>query len=371
MSRRRTLLAGAAGALIALVAVGVLALVGAFDSGGDGSGGLPSVPSALGAEGGNRVHGIYEQASPGVAFIQASVEGGRAISTGTGIALDRDGHILTNAHVVENSSKVAASFEQGRPVPATVVGRDLSDDLAVLKVDPSKAELHPLALGDSRKVQVGDPVVAIGNPLGLADTITSGIVSAKQRFIRAPNGFTIENVIQTDAAVNPGNSGGPLIDLETGQVIGINSQIATAPQGGGNGFIGIAFAIPIDTAKAIVPDLEDDGKVERAFIGVTTVQVTPQVAQQLGLGVDHGALVVAVAPGSAAAGAGLQPARMSSGAMTAGGDVIVRVGKRTVASPADLANAVADLRPDDRVPVEYVRDGRHHTVTVRLTDRPS
>jgi S1-C subfamily serine protease len=382
MSRRQALLASSTGAIVALAVVAVLALVGVFDSGDGGSGRFPSVPVARGAQGGSgRIHAIYQQESPGVAFVQARVveqqtspfgipQRQQGIATGSGIVLDEDGHILTNAHVVENASDIKVHFKSGDFVPARVVGRDVGDDLALLEVNPSKTKLTPLPLGDSSRAEVGEPVVAIGNPLGLADTITAGIVSAKQRFIKAPNGFTIDNVIQTDAAVNPGNSGGPLIDYD-GKVIGINSQIATAPQGGGNGFIGIAFAIPINTAKQVIPQLEQNGRVETAYLGVSTLPVTPTMATQFGLGVRRGALIVAVAPGSPAAKVGLRGGGGSGGAITGGGDVIVRVGNRPVNTPDDLASAIRDRRPGQQVQLQCVRGGRRHSVTVRLAARPS
>src|SRR5690242_17255525 len=202
------------------------------------------------------VHQIYEKDSPGVAFMRAEViqrtqspfnifpQSQRGTSTGSGFVIDQNGDILTNAHVVEGATKVTADLGD-KSYDAKIVGRDPSSDVALLKVSASQKDLHPLQLGDSSKAQVGDPVVAIGNPFGLDRTVTTGIVSALQRKIEAPNGFSIEHVIQTDAAINPGNSGGPLID-GLGRVIGINSQIATA---GGNGNIGIGFAIPINTAK--------------------------------------------------------------------------------------------------------------------------
>lgn len=381
MTRGATLVAGATGAIVAIVVIGILVLVGVFDSGDGGSGRFPSVPPARGADGGGRIHEIYVQESPGVAFIQARIveqqtspfgmpQQKQGIATGSGVVLDKDGYILTNAHVVENARGVVVHFKRGDFVPAKIIGRDLGDDLALLKVDPSKTKLTPLPLGDSSKVEVGEPVVAIGNPLGLADTITAGIVSAKQRFIQAPNGFTINDVIQTDAAVNPGNSGGPLIDYD-GKVVGINSQIATAPQGGGNGFIGIAFAIPINTAKQVIPQLKKYGKVKRAYLGVSTIPVTPALARQFGLGVQQGALVVAVANGSPADQAGIRGGGGSGGAITGEGDVIVRIGKRQVKSPDDLANAVNDIAPGQKVEVELVRGGQHHTVTVTLANRPS
>ncbi len=236
----------ALGALGALLVVGVLALAGVFDDGdqpGD-LGELGAVPFAGARDSsGERVQAIYERYSPGVVFIQARVAGEQrsafgvrprqGVSTGTGFLIDDEGHIVTNAHVVEGAAQVGLRIADDRVLPAELVGLDLSTDLAVLRVDPGELDAEPLPLGDSAAVEVGDPAVAMGNPFGLDDTITSGIVSAKQRRISGPDGFTIEDVIQTDAAVNPGNSGGPLVNLE-GEVIGVNSQIATGQAGAGS-----------------------------------------------------------------------------------------------------------------------------------------
>ena len=326
---------------------------------------------------GNRINELYRRLSPGVVFIQAQIvrvqqspfgsQRRRGVATGSGFLYDDDGHIVTNAHVVENASEVALRLDGDKLIPAKVVGADLSTDLAVLKVDPGELHAQPLTLGSSDDVKVGDPVLAIGNPFGLEDTVTDGIVSARHRRITAPNGYAIDNVIQTDAAVNPGNSGGPLVDAG-GDVIGVNSQIATGGQT--KAFAGIAFAIPVDTVKQIVPDLVDDGHVTRPYLGVSAVDVTPSIAEQLQLGIDHGAYVVAVADGSPAAAAGLRGARGAGGALLGGGDVIVRVGDTQVASADDIARAVLDHQIGDTVPIEFERDGRRRTATVDLATRP-
>src|SRR5262245_39356744 len=241
---------------------------------------------------------IYAKDAPGVAFVESSgivtntpfgQESGTA--TGSGFLVDRNGDILTNNHVVAGAHKVTVRFGgSGSEIPAKVVGTDESNDLAVLHIDPSKAPPTPLQLGNSNGVHVGDSVVAIGNPFGYDRTITAGIVSALQRHITAPDGFTIDHVIQTDAAINPGNSGGPLIDSQ-GRVIGINSQIATG-QGGGNGNIGIGFAVPIATAKQELPALERGGAVKHAFLGVESVGLDAGLARAMHLPAGQtGALV--------------------------------------------------------------------------------
>ena len=366
------------GALAALAVVGVLALIGVFDGddGDDARG--PEVSPALGQEDAARINQIFERTSPGVVFIQARVsqqgqspyglpEPQEGVATGSGFVIDDDGHVATNAHVVAGAREVKVRFQEGSLVDAEVVGSDLSTDVALLKVDRGEADLTPLPPADSGAVKVGDLVLALGNPLGLEDTVTAGIVSGKQRQIEAPNGVPIENVIQTDAAVNQGNSGGPLLDME-GRVIGINSQIATSE--GGTGFIGIAFAVPSDTARRVIAELKDDGRVDRPFLGVSAVSVTAQLARQLELGTERGALVVAVSEGSPADRAGIRPAAGEGGALTGVGDVIVEVGDSEVRSQEDLVRAIREQRPGSEVPITIVRGGDRREVTTRLGNRP-
>jgi len=236
-----------------------------------------------------------------------------------------------------------------------------------VKTDPAK--LHPLPLGDSSKVRVGDPAIAIGNPFGFDRTVTSGIISALQRQIDAPNNFTINNVIQTDAAINPGNSGGPLIDA-AGKVIGINSQIATG--GNGNGNVGIGFAIPINTVKAAIPQLERNGRVEHAYLGVSTAQLSAQDARDLNLPTASGALVQQVTPGGPAAKAGLHAGNtQTSSGLVIGGDLIVKVGDKPIAKPDDLAAAVSSYKPGDKVQIEFYRGTKLKNATVTLGNRPA
>jgi len=363
------------GALAAVVAAITLVVADVFD----GDDGTRPVPPAAGQDG-ERIAEIYDRSRDAVLFIQAVIEQRqqspfgpprtrRGIATGTGFLIDENGQVVTNAHVVENATEVAIRVDANKLVPAELVGTDLANDLALLRVDPEAIDASPLPLGDSETLKVGDPVVALGNPLGLEDTITAGIVSAKHRRITAPNQLTIENVIQTDAAVNRGNSGGPLMDME-GRVIGVNSQIATAGQGA-TGFIGIAFAVPVETLKKVVPDLADDGHVDRPRLGVTAVTVTPELAAQLNLSVERGALLVGVAEGSPAADAGLRGSGTTIGALTGEGDVIVRVGERDINSSEELANAISDLRVGDTVEIGLIRDGERRTVEVDLREPAS
>ena len=306
------ILSGVIGGLIVLVIGAVLIATNVIDT-GDTKTVVRQVTTTQptgdtsGSEG-RTVRQIYEQEGKGVAFITSngvtSDSGSpfglpqQGTATGSGFVIDKDGYIVTNAHVVEGADSVTVSFsENGESVPAEVKGVDRSTDVAVLKVDPSKfKDLTTIPLGDSSKAQVGDPVIAIGNPFGLSRTVTTGIVSGLQRQIQAPNGFTISNVIQTDAAINPGNSGGPLLDAN-GRVIGINSQIQT---GGGQGSVGIGFAVPINTVKDELSKLKAGDSVERAYLGVQMQRVDAQLAQDLNLPADHGALIVSVTPDSPA-----------------------------------------------------------------------
>jgi len=338
-------------------------------------------PVASGAGGVDRrtVSDIYKQEGPGVVFIQArgtssespfgppGERGGTA--TGSGFVVDKEGTVITNAHVVEGSQNVSARFEEdGEFVDAKVVGRDPSTDIAVLKIDPDKAKLQPIPLGKSADVEVGDPVVAIGNPFGFTRTVTTGIVSALQRQIEAPNGFPIRNIIQTDASINPGNSGGPLLDAD-GKVIGINSQIAT---GGSRGSVGIGFAVPIDTAKSLLPRLKRDGKVERSYLGIEMARVTEKVAEDLNLPVKEGALVTSVVSGGPADDAGLKGGRTPTGeGIVAGGDLIVKVDGTAVKTPDDVAAAIADDKPGDKIEIEYYRGKDEKTAEVELGKRPT
>jgi len=314
------------------------------------------------------VRDIYRRAAPGVVFVRArTLQGGPSpfdlaqrsenLATGSGFVIDGDGRLLTNAHVVAGATDIRVTFSDDRTVPARVIGKDEDTDLALLEVEPEGLELRPLELGSSASVQVGDPTVAIGNPFGLDRTLTTGVVSAKQRRIVAPSGFSIDNVIQTDAAINPGNSGGPLIDA-AGRVVGINSQIATG------GSVGIGFAVPVDTAKAIIPELQAHRTVSHAYLGIRGGEGDPLVS--LDEGGAPGVAVQEVDPRGPAARAGI----LGDGAV-AGGDVIVAVDGQPVRSMADVDDVVTRHRPGDGLAVRLLRDGAELTVQVELTERPA
>jgi len=285
--------------------------------------------------------------------------------------LDKQGTILTNAHVVDGATKVTVRFGDSKTVDAKILGRDRTTDLAVLQVDPKKSDLHPLPLGSAKDVQVGDPVVAIGNPFGLDRTLTTGVVSAKQRQIRGLADFSIDNVIQTDAAINPGNSGGPLID-SAGEVIGINSQIETGTGSSASGNVGIGFAIPIDTAIRLLPDLRK-GSVTTGYLGISAFPVDESLTG-LNLAVKHGALVQSIVPGGPAAKAGIKggtiPARVNGQAITIGGDIITKLDGRTIKSADDLTAYISSKHKGDTVKVVVVRNGKAKSFDVKLGERP-
>jgi S1-C subfamily serine protease len=339
-------------------------------------------------EGGNVVNQIYKADGEGVAFIESQIEGqesegfnpfgevepesGGGTATGSGFVIDDEGHILTNNHVIEGASKVTVKLgDSEKTYDAEVVGTDPGTDVALLQVDAPKSEIHPLTLGRSSEMEVGDPVVAIGNPFGLDRTVTSGIVSALQRDIQAPNGFSISHVIQTDAAINPGNSGGPLINAE-GAVIGINAQIATG--GGGNGNVGIGFAIPIDTVRAEIEALKTKGEVEHAFIGISGGTITPELSKALNLPVDEGVIVQSVVKDGPADKAGIEAggteAQIDGQQVRLGGDIITEVDGEKLKSMDELVEIIQSHEPGDELQLTILRGDQEKTADVTLGDQP-
>jgi S1-C subfamily serine protease len=335
---------------------------------------------------GNLVNQIYRRDGQGVAFISSQLkpkesselspfgeaEGG-GVATGSGILIDTEGHIVTNNHVVEGADKVEVKLgSSDKTYTAEVVGTDPATDVALLKVEAPAESLHPLALGDSSSVAVGEPVVAIGNPFGLDRTVTAGIVSAIQRQIQAPNGFSISHVIQTDAAINPGNSGGPLIESE-GKVIGINSQIQTGGSGDGN--VGIGFAVPINTAREVVQQIEEHGEIKHAYLGISGGSITPDLAKALKLPEEEGVLVNEVVKGGPADEAGIKggdtSATIEGASFRLGGDVITEVNGKKITGMEDVINAVNAASPGDKMELTVDRDGKPQTITVTLGVRPA
>jgi putative serine protease PepD len=287
---------------------------------------------------------------------------------GSGFVYDSKGNIVTNEHVVDGAKTVSVRFWNGNTYKATVVGTDPSTDLAVIKVDAPQSILTPLTVGDSSKVLVGDGVVAIGSPFGLEETVTSGIVSALHRQMEAPNNFTINDSIQTDAAINHGNSGGPLLNAQ-GEVIGVNAQIA----GDTGGNVGVGFAIPSNTISSIASQLIASGKVEHAYLGVSVETIPASVASDLNL--VEGVELAKVTNGTPAAKAGL---RAATGSKTidgerysTGGDVLTEVDGQKVTTSEALQRAIDSKRPGDTVSITYWRDGKSHTTDVKLATRPN
>src|SRR5215472_822105 len=282
---------------------------------------------------------------------------------GSGFIIDNQGHVLTNYHVVGDSSQVEVTLHNKKTYKAAVIGRDRSHDLAVVQI--KAPDLVPAVLGESKNLQVGQKVFAIGNPFGLAGTMTRGIISSL-RPIRSPEGAYIEEAIQTDAAINPGNSGGPLLNSH-GEVIGINSMIAT---GGSNQSAGIGFAIPINTAKAVLGDLITLGSVRRPSLGIVSLPIGPELAQEMGLPADYGILIVRVVPGGAAERAGLrggnERAYLGATPIMIGGDLIVAINGDAIGDQQDLANAMNKHRAGDSVTVTIYRGRRKMNVPVEL-----
>jgi S1-C subfamily serine protease len=321
---------------------------------------------------------IYDADQAGVVEITVTTSGsagvnpfgpssGSSQAQGSGFVYDTDGHIVTNEHVVDGADSVSVKFADGTTRTAKVVGTDPSTDLAILKVDAPASLLHPLALADSGSVAVGDPVVAIGSPEGLQNSLTTGVVSALHRQITAPNNYTIDDAIQTDAAINHGNSGGALLNA-SGRVIGVTAQIQS--ESGGNE--GIGFAIPSNTVESIATQLIAAGKVEHSYLGVAIATIPAAAASQLGA---SGAAVTQVRPGSPADKAGLQASTgttaVSGVDYPTGGDVITAVDGEKVGSAADLQQLIDGKKPGDSVSLTVFRAGKTRTVKVTLGTRPS
>ena len=350
----RAMLAGATASAALLGAGGVAAGYAAF--GADGPTVVREV-TVTGAEpaasSSGSIGALYKQVRRAVVEIAVTSNGaatpfgggGEQQAQGSGFVSDEAGHVLTNQHVVDGAESVEVTFWNGKTYDATVVGTDPSTDLAVLDVDAPASELHPLELADQGSVEVGDTVVAIGSPFGLDQTVTAGIVSALGREITSPNGFAIDDAIQTDAAINHGNSGGPLLDL-SGRVVGVNAQIES--ESGGND--GVGFAIPSGTVGRIATQLIADGSVRHAYLGVATEDA----------GGSPGARIAEVRAGTPADGGGLEA-----------GDVVTAVNGERVSSGDDLRRVIDAREPGDAVTLTVRRDGDVRTLRVTLGSRPN
>jgi putative serine protease PepD len=347
------------------VAGGVIAL--AVASGNSGSNSATTtvttqarsaaVPTALSTSRGMSINQIYKSASPGVVDITVSENssagsglfggggGGQAeTGEGAGVVYDTKGDILTDEHVVAGANSVKVHFQDGKTVPAKVLGTDPSTDVAVIKVDAPTSELHPISFADSSTAQVGDPVVAIGSPFSLPETTTAGIVSAVARSITAPNNFTITGSIQTDAAINPGNSGGPLLDAN-GHVLGLNDQIQT--NSGSNA--GVGFATPSNTDARIANDIIAGHPIKHAYVGVELNAASTA----------NGAQITSVQPSSPGSQAGLQP-----------NDVITQVNSKSITSTQDFIETVDNFAPGNTITITIKRSGQTQNVKLKLGTRP-
>jgi S1-C subfamily serine protease len=381
--------------VVAAAAGGGLALLGAAAFGRLGqettiqqvsplAGGGISTATLGATNGGLSIEEIYRRSAPGVVRLTATTvvqsenpfdflpsrETEQAL--GSGFVIDKSGHIITNYHVIQGAQKVQVNFSGDDQIKAKVVGTDPSTDVAVLQIDAHSRSLTPLPLGDSDNVQVGDSVVAIGNPFGLSRTATLGIVSALQRQIDAPNGAAIKHAIQTDAAINHGNSGGPLIDAR-GQVIGVNAQITTGGNGT-DGNVGIGFAIPVNTVKTVAAQIIRSGKVTHAYLGVYGAAITPELVRLFNLPTSRGVMLEDVVTGSPAEKAGLKPwttpVVVEGDTYQLGGDIITKVGDTPVTTIEQLRDVIAQMKPGDKLSLEVYRDGKKESVGVKLGRQP-
>jgi S1-C subfamily serine protease len=368
--------------LAALAALLLCLALTASACGGGGSGGgaatsaeKPTVAVETATEGFDAAR-VYREALPGVVTIR-SVFGSAGAAEGSGFVLDTDGEIVTNAHVVTDESsgtrkpaeEVFVEFPNRNVVPAQILGFDPFADVALLKVKPDGLDLHPLQLGNDRTIAVGEPVAAIGSPFGEQSSLSVGVVSAANRSVKSLTEFQIEGAIQTDASINPGNSGGPLLDADA-RVLGINQQIETSS--GAND--GVGFAVPVSAIRRSVAQLQENGTVEYAFIGVQSQALYPQLAQKLGLDTTFGGLIAEVVAGGPAEKAGLRGGngklKFQAGEYTTGGDVILQVEGHDVVEPDDLARFISARKPGERVTLTVLHDGKKENVVVTLGRRP-
>jgi S1-C subfamily serine protease len=318
---------------------------------------------------------VYREAAPGVVTIRSVFDQGAA--EGSGFVLDEEGEIVTNAHVVTDESSgervpaknVYVEFPERNVVPAEIIGFDPFNDVALLKVAPQGLKLHPLELGDDAKLQVGQPVAAIGSPFGEQHSLSVGVVSATDRSVKSLTQFEIFGAIQTDASINPGNSGGPLLDAGA-RVVGINQQIET--NSGAND--GVGFAVPVSAIKRSIAQLREDGTAEYAYLGVGSQTLYPQLARKLGLDTTYGSLLSEVVPGGPAEKAGLEGGseklRFQAAEYRTGGDVILEIDGQKIIEENDLARVVAEHQPGEKVTLTVLRDNKQEHVELTLGKRP-
>jgi S1-C subfamily serine protease len=398
----RNTLTTAAALLVAAVAGGAVALAGASIAGiGEGTttvrelirepafSGESGVSSRTQGGNGLTLRDIYKRDAPGVVQVTSTTKvqlpqndffsnpfglPGTDVqrALGSGFVIDKAGYIVTNYHVVGEAQSVHVSFSNNETMKAQIVGKDPFTDTALLKVEASSRALKPLDLGNSDAVQVGDQVAAIGNPFGYDRSITLGIVSALQRSLTAPNGSPIDHVIQTDAALNHGNSGGPLLNTR-GQVIGVNSAISTGDTGA-EGNVGIGFAIPINTVRDVIAELKQHGRIDHPYLGVVGHPISSNIAKLFNLPADHGLLVERVVPGSGAEKAGLRGGTnqvvVEGESYQLGGDLIVKAGGTELASTERLREIIAERKPGDTLEIEYYRGSERRTADVKLGRQP-
>ncbi|MBN2060932.1 MAG: trypsin-like peptidase domain-containing protein [Deltaproteobacteria bacterium] len=319
---------------------------------------------------------VYKKASAGVVNITSialQMDFFRGIipleGAGSGVIIDSNGNIITNNHVIKDAQRIEVTLSDGSKSRGELIGTDSYNDLAVIRIEAPPDILHPVPLGNSSNLQAGQKVIAIGNPFGLQQTVTTGIISSIGRSITAQDGTTMDNLIQTDAAINPGNSGGPLLDSE-GNLVGINTAIFS-PSGGS---VGIGFAIPIDTVKRIIPDLLEKGYVPHPWLGVTMFPLIPGLARELGLKVDRGAMIIKVIKDGPSDKAGLRGANKilyaGNAMLPVGGDIIVAIEDTVIFSSEELIRYLYRYRPDDKVRLKILRDGDFMELAVTLGEMP-
>jgi S1-C subfamily serine protease len=288
---------------------------------------------------------------------------------GSGSIIDTKGHILTNHHVVANAQKLEVTLADGSKWPAKLIGSNPDNDLAVIKIDAPKEKLKVILMGDSKKLKIGQKVLAIGNPFGLGRTLTTGIISSLGRTIRSGAGTEIEDVIQTDAAINPGNSGGPLLNSE-GEIIGINTAIIS-PSGGS---VGIGFAIPVNTSKKVIPELIKKGYVTYAWIGASIHPLTSEIAKFLKITLERGAMIAEVVKGGPAEKAGLkggnQRVQVGNMILMVGGDIVVKADQNDVKTHDELIRYIREKKPGEMIVLKVYRKGKYEDIKVTLEERP-